>query len=128
MSLSTKLFAGKMRERIAITKPSGVQDSFGAISSNPSSWQVVENCWARIEAVSGKDQAAAATYVSTVSHRITIRNPREIAITTAMVVWFQTRTFQIVAVLNPNETNKMLYLLCTEINVSAGQPGTPSVS
>lgn len=48
-------------------------------------------------------------------------------ITSAMLVWFQHRVFQIVAVLNPDERNKMLILQCVEINDSrqqdtSGQP------
>jgi head-tail adaptor len=38
-----------------------------------------------------------------------------------MQVWFQGRQFQIEAVLNPDERNKMLLLLCIEINNSNQQ-------
>jgi head-tail adaptor len=42
-------------------------------------------------------------------------------VTSAMQVWFQGRQFQITAVLNPDERNKMLCLKCVEINDSRQQ-------
>jgi head-tail adaptor len=42
-------------------------------------------------------------------------------VTSQMVVWFQGRNFQIESVLNPDERNKMLILLCIEINDSRQQ-------
>jgi head-tail adaptor len=47
--------------------------------------------------------------------------PPYTGVTSAMQVWFQSRQFQITSVLNPNEKNKMLCLLCTEINDSRQQ-------
>jgi len=44
-------------------------------------------------------------------------------VTSGMVVWFQGRTFQIEAVQNPDERNKILILLCVEINDSRQQNG-----
>lgn len=122
MALSHKLEPGLMRHRIQIVQPSGVQDSFGGVTTDAADWSVVMTCWARIESLTGRDQYAAGTFVSMVSHRITIRNPREAAtIGPNMRVWFQGRVFIIQAVLNPDETNKMLYLVVTEIAV-ATQP------
>jgi head-tail adaptor len=43
------------------------------------------------------------------------------AVTAAMRVKFQNRTFQILDVLNPDERTKMLILMCTEINDSRQQ-------
>lgn len=127
MTFTHKLFPGKMRHRISLAVPSGMQDSTGAVPQTLSSWKTVLTCWAKIDAMNGKDQEAASSYVSSVSHQIIIRYPRGIAsqITNACVVWFNKRTFQVMAVLNPNETNKMLVLLCTEINNSAQQVPTP---
>lgn len=49
------------------------------------------------------------------------------AVNSGMQIWFQGRQFQIEAVLNPDERNKMLLLLCIEINDSlqqnTNQPG-----
>ena len=52
--------------------------------------------------------------------------PPYTGVTSAMQVVFQGRQFQITSVLNPDEKNKMLCLLCTEINQSRQQ--SPNVS
>ena len=127
MPLSNKLQAGKLRHRVEIVQPSGVQDSFGGVTQDPTLWTSVLTCWASIEAQSGRDQLAANQFAAVTSHKITIRDPRSVAITNAMYVWFKKRTFQIAAVLNPDERNKMLYLMVLEINNSTEQIATPGV-
>jgi len=47
--------------------------------------------------------------------------PPYTGVTAAMQVWFQGRQFQISNVFNPDERNKMLVLMCTEINDSRQQ-------
>ena len=125
--LPTTIQAGELRHRIHIVKPTGAQDSMGGISQDPTQWVPVKTCWASIEAWSGDSSLAANSFVSTASHWIVIRNPRSIAITSQMLVWFNRRTFQINAVLNPTEQNKLLVLVCTEINDSTQEvPTTPA--
>ena len=126
MPLSTKLAAGKLRHRIEIVQPSGAQDSFGGVSQDPSLWTKVLTCFASINAQSGRDQMAASEYTSVSTHTIVIRDPRTLTITNAMYVWFKGRTFQITAVLNPDERNKMLYIMCVEVNNSTQQTATPA--
>lgn len=62
---------------------------------------------------------------STTDNDITWKNlglaPKRTGITAKMQVWFQGRQFQIDAVLNPDERNKCLVLLCTEVNDSLQQ-------
>ncbi len=130
MPLSNKLDCGKMRHRIEIVAPNGTQDSFGGIQAGSSyDWQVQLICWASIEAMSARDAAAAGTFVSTVSHKITIRYPRDLSpmIGPNMQVWFRGRVFIIQGVQNPDETNKMLYLLCLEVAVATPPAPNPSL-
>lgn len=47
--------------------------------------------------------------------------PKYTGVTAAMQVWFQGRQFQIKTVENPDERNKMLCLMCVEINDSRQQ-------
>lgn len=51
--------------------------------------------------------------------------PAETGVKAKMQIWFRARQFQIEAVLNPDERNKALILLCIEINESAQQRQTP---
>jgi head-tail adaptor len=48
-------------------------------------------------------------------------SPPYTGVTAALQVWFQGRQFQITSVLNPDERNKMLVLMCLEINDSRQQ-------
>jgi hypothetical protein len=53
--------------------------------------------------------------------------PKRTGVQAKMQVWFDGRQFQIDSVLNPVEYNKMLVLLCTEINDSLQQTaGVPA--
>lgn len=130
MPLSTKIECGKFRHRIIIVAPSGVQDSFGGVVSGTSAdWTAVLTCWAQIEGLSARDAAAAGTFVSTVSHRVTIRYPRDL---TPMIgpnnqIWYRGRVFIIQGVVNPDETNKMLYLNCLEVAVATPPSPNPSL-
>jgi head-tail adaptor len=102
----------------------------GGVSQNPSQWTTVLTCWASIDALSGKDVHATESFVELTTHRFEIRNPRfgagdpDQGITNQMYIWFKSRTFQIVAVLNPQEQNKKLILMCTEVNQSNQQTAT----
>jgi SPP1 family predicted phage head-tail adaptor len=126
--LTNKLECGKLRHRIQIVAPSGTQDSFGGVNAaNPAQWTTVQTCWSSINSLTARDLAAAGTFVSNVSHRIVIRNPREAAtIGPNQQVWFEGRVFIIQAVQNPDETNKMLYLMCLEVVVNT--PAAPNAS
>lgn len=119
---SSKILAGKLRHKIDIVKPTNSQDDTGGTSLANNT--IFANCWASINALSGQEGFAASEFVSTSSHMVTIRYRP--GVTTAMQVWFKGRTFQIVAVLNPDEKTKTLILLCSEINDSAQQTPSPS--
>jgi hypothetical protein len=68
--------------------------------------------------------------VGTASHWIVIRHPRGACetIVAKMYVWFKTRTFQVEAVLNPTEQNKLLVLVATEVNDSQQEEPTPAAT
>lgn len=124
--ITPSIFAGRLRHRIDIVAPptSNPQDSAGGV--DPVNDVVFANVWASIEALSGTEKFAAHEFTSLVSHQIVIRYMT--GITAKMNVWFQNRTFQIEAVLNADERNKSLILLCIEINDAAQQvnPNIPS--
>ena len=74
----------------------------------------------RVEAQSGGDSAnGAGGFISKVTHQVVMRY--RTGITANMQVQFNGRQFQIEAVQNPDERNKMLILQCVEINDSAQQ-------
>jgi SPP1 family predicted phage head-tail adaptor len=112
---------GKLRHRIQIVKPKLSQDTTGGFDLRTDN--VVISCWASIEAMTGVEKFAAHEFTSNVSHKIWIRHPRSSAptITANMQVWFNTRQFQIEAVLNPDERKKVLCLICMEVDDSQNQ-------
>jgi SPP1 family predicted phage head-tail adaptor len=123
--LPTKITSGDLRHRIKIVQPNGTQDAMGGVSQDPSQWEVVRECWASVEAWTGQSQLATEQFVSTSSHWIVIRHPRTaVNITARMLVWFNSRTFQIDSVLNPTEQTKLLVLVCTEVNNSQQESPT----
>lgn len=116
------LFAGRLRHKIDIVQPTDTQDSTGGFDISVNT--VFANVWASVEALNGTDKFAAHEFVSEVSHQVTIRYLP--GITASMQVWFSGRQFQINAVLNTDERNKLLILLCVEINDSRQQnPNEP---
>lgn len=112
-----RLNAGKMRHRIELVNPGTAYDSTGGISLATTS--PIATVWARLEAITGKDALAAAQFNSEATYKVTIRYRCDV--TAKMQVWFHGKQWQVLSVLNPNETNKTLILLCVEINDSAQQ-------
>jgi SPP1 family predicted phage head-tail adaptor len=128
MPLSNKLECGKLRHRLVFMAPSGAQDTWGGVDNDSlADWQEVFSCWGSIDSMTAGDQLAAGTFVSNVSHKATIRNPRFVTVAPNMQIWFRGRTFIIQGVANPDETNKMLYLFTTEIS-NVNNPKTPVIA
>lgn len=121
-ALSNRLQPGKMRHRIKIMVPAqGGQDTFGGVPQG--NMTLVKTTWARIEGVSAKDTLAAGQFVSTSTHKITVRFDPAISINASQTIWYKARTFQILGVLNPDEVSKLLYIFCVEINDSREETG-----
>ncbi|SRR6266851_4234362 len=127
MPLSTRIQVGKLRHRLALVQPRNAQDSMGGANLHDN--VTVATLWGQIEAFTGyHDGLIASEITSVITHKITIRNPG-FPVLSKMQVWFQgslslnskVRQFEIQAVLNPDERNKLLYLLCIELNESTQQ-------
>ena len=183
---SGRLSAGKLRHRIAIVKPSPVQDTAGGI--NLSANTVYVKVWAAVEDIGGTETNAAQSEVSIVTHQIVMRfigaapswqpnflyvagtlvkdsngylqkaltdgvsladapvweategmytedgdpsigflwqnlgpAPVHTGVNASMQVQWEGRQFQVEDVLNPDGRNKMLCLMCSEINDSRNQ-------
>src|SRR6267378_9085 len=123
----SRIKAGKLRHRLAIMQPYGpAQDSTGSLALV--SMSPVATVWGSIESVSGRDVLAAMQFSSVVTHKITIRfrgaeMTPPLHILAKDQIWFQgpsgnNRAFQVESVMNPDERNKLLILLCVEVNDS----------
>jgi SPP1 family predicted phage head-tail adaptor len=123
---SNKLQAGKLRHRIQIVRANGNVDTFGGVPQDLADWQVLHNAWADIKTMNGRDLLVADQFMSQVNLQVTIRYQPDID--ASCRVWFNKKTFQITAVVNPDQRTKMLVLLCVEINDSKQQVQTPAES
>ena len=126
-ALTKTIRVGALRHSVQIAAPTpGAQDSMGGVSPDDrSQWTVALTTWASIDAWTGDATTTANQVLSTSTHQIVIRHPRSFTPSNRHKIWFKdftgkNRTFQIDAVLNPTETNKLLVLVCTEVNESNG--------
>jgi len=109
------------RWRVKIVQPTRTKDSMGSINEDDAT--VFAEVWAAVEALSattfGKKVYSSLQEVSEVTHRVTIRYLA--GVKASMNVWFRDRVFKIEAIVDPDEQQKVLYLLCIERNDSAVQ-------
>lgn len=101
---------GEFRHVIKFQKQSDQQNSYGENNDN---WVDVMNTRAGIYPMSGKEFFVAETVNSEVSHKINMRYMP--GITPDMRIMFGERAFSIVSVINFQERNIELQLLCKEV-------------
>lgn len=101
-----------LRHRIVIEEAVPNPDGGGGSSDVWTDAQVVARAWARIEPLRGREMLAAMKLESRITHRVTLRYRP--GVTAAMRVCFKDRHFNIRAVINLEERNETLELLCEE--------------
>jgi SPP1 family predicted phage head-tail adaptor len=101
---------GEFRQIVTFQKKSGVKNSYGEIDNT---WSDVIKTRAGIYPVSGKEFFAADTVNSEVSHKVNMRYVP--GITPDMRIKFGERLFRIISVINFQEKNVELQLLCEEL-------------
>lgn len=104
---------GSMRDRVEIQSLTEVQDSFNEPIQTAATFATR---WGTLEPLSGRETFEAAQLRGTVDHRITMRHldgvtPKMRAVVT---IGAKTRTFDIQAVLNPDERRRFTELLVSE--------------
>jgi SPP1 family predicted phage head-tail adaptor len=100
---------GKLRHKINILQPATTQTECGCLGS-PSVFE--SNVWAKVTGLQGRELHAAQQIVAEVTHDVLIRYLP--GVRSNMYVQFGSRTFQIEAVVNADELNSELHLLCIE--------------
>ncbi len=104
---------GPLRHRLNIL---GYEVSKDNIGVEKKIYNSIKTVWGSIEVLTGKEYLSPLGMKSEVSNKITIRYLKEID--SKMRISFKDRIFKIEAILNPNEQNIMLVLLCSEIKGS----------
>jgi len=107
--------AGSLRFQIAIQQKSST--SFTATGSPLATWSTVWLGMAAMNTLTQREVYQTGQFSGQVTHRVSIYWPgASIAIVSGMQVLFGTRTFTIQAVDNVQERNRVLHLMCLEIN------------
>jgi SPP1 family predicted phage head-tail adaptor len=101
---------GAMEHQVSILSDTGARDSEGT----PLAATDFADTWAAIIVLQGRELDMAQQIMSEVTHKITI--PYQTGVQSQMSVSFGTRVFEIQAILNPDERNTELQLLCIERN------------
>lgn len=100
--------AGRLRHRVKIQAPVSTQDEYGGTAG---SWTDVATVDAGIHPMSGRELLAAQAIQSSVTHEIAMRY-RVVDATNRIL--YGARIFNIKSVVNIDERNRDLVLLCTE--------------
>ena len=100
---------GKLRHRIILKKPVAIKDPIG---QDLEIWQDIASVWANIEPLSGKEYFNAQQVNSEITTKITIRYIKNL--NSHWVVHLGHRVFNILSVINLEERNRYLQLLCSE--------------
>ncbi|MFC1121884.1 phage head closure protein [Pasteurella multocida] len=100
---------GKLRHRITLQKQVNTLNEYGA---SVTEWHDVKTIWAEVRPLAGREYFSAQQVQSEVTTQIFIRYLPEILPT--MRVKFGERFFEIVSVINANEQNIYLQLMCKE--------------
>lgn len=105
--------AGKLRHKVTIQRQVAASPNQHSTGEPDEPWTAyLSDIWGAVEPLNGRELFAAQEFHSEVSVRIRIRY-RE-GITAAMRVLFDSRYYQILYVLDPEERHRELQLLCTQ--------------
>ncbi|QRN84841.1 phage head closure protein [Clostridia bacterium] len=101
---------GRLRKQIAIEVSMTGRDSFGAETSE---WVQFAKVWAEVSPISGKEYVSFSQVNAEITTKITIRYLA--GLTTEMRVLFKDRIFEIISIINYEEKNVSLLLMCKEV-------------
>ena len=103
--------AGHLRHRIAIQTDTETRDSDGGIVHN---WSTDETVWGAVNPVAGDEKIDGQRYVSTATHKITIRYYSG-QLTPSQRLVFGLRIFGILSIMNKYERDREIQLICKEL-------------
>lgn len=102
--------AGKLRHKIAIQQITVTQDANGDTTKT---WATVKSPWANVIPVSGREYFDAKQHTSEISHIFELRY--DPSITPKMRAVYDSRYFDIEAVINEGERDRQTTLMCLEV-------------
>lgn len=103
--------AGKLRHRITIQSESETADGAGGYGL---AWTDLATVWASVEPLSGRELRQADQVQDETTHQVTIRYRSDVVPIGKYRISFGTRRFNVTSVINPDERNVSLTLMCEE--------------
>lgn len=105
--------AGLIRQRITIESATEAANATGELIPT---WSALATRWASVEPLQGRERFAAQQVQPETDHRIRLRYDTALTgLKPKMRVKFETRVFDVLAVLNLEERNREFELLCREV-------------
>lgn len=105
---------GRLRHRITIEQLTQTPDGAGGYTE---AWTTFATVWSSVDPIGGKEYFAAKQVQSEATHKIRLRY--RVGITPDMRINFGGRLFGIESVINWEERNRELILMCSEVTPSA---------
>lgn len=99
-----------LNKRIIFQTPPSGKNQYGEIVSE---WAVFKAAWANISPVSGRDFFKAETVNSEVTHKVLVRHI--LGLQPSMRIKYGNRFFSIISILNLQERNMLLQIMCREL-------------
>jgi SPP1 family predicted phage head-tail adaptor len=103
--------AGDLRHRITIQSLAETKNELAETETSPVKVMTV---WASVEPLSGRELFLVQQYSSETTHRVRIRFQKSLNLTTRHQISFKGRLFNIISVINKEERNVELEILCKE--------------
>ena len=105
---------GELRERVAVQRRTNTRDSIGGLVE---SWATLSTVWASVAPKSAGEQYRREQIQASADWTVTVRYDTRF-LPTDRISW-RGRTFQIVAVENPDLVRRFMQLSCKELQFSA---------
>lgn len=102
--------AGTLRHRVALHSLTTTRDDYGEPIET---WVAAATIWARVSPGQGRELISAQQVNAELTHQVEMRYRPEV--TTTRRVIHKGRTLEIVSIINPDERNKNMILLCKEL-------------
>lgn len=101
--------AGPLRHRVQIQTATETTSSIGGVSR---AWATTATRWAAVEPLRGDERATQQQIDAAVTHRVRMRWGTAVSPKDRLI--HRGRTFEVAAVVNVNERDKYIEIMCTE--------------
>lgn len=102
---------GKLKHRVTLQEYTATRDSYGA---ELEAWVDIATAWASVEPLTGKEYFQTQQINAEISTKVTIRFKAGVAAKMRLI--YNDRVFEIISVINTEEKDVQLVLMCREMS------------